>query len=193
MPRLIVLLLALSLGACTGSNGAIDMAGLRRASVASLESGTGGEQMEMARREAMLGIRRVVRDYHSGDSAIEPDDLTAYVTPENLAGSGDLDTLDLRRGALDGPSESFHALAPLGTARFQIAFRGHQSALVMVTSLEAPLELKLLDKATGKTRCVDTVRRGVALCRLRPQANTVYDVVVVNPNNRRIRFSLLNN
>lgn len=171
----------------------VDMAGLRRASVASLSSGDRQERLDLARREASLGIRRVVRPDRAGDLAIEPADLGSYVTPENLAGADDVDKLDLQRGALDGPSESFHAIAPLGKTSFSIRFRSKQTALVMVTSLEAPLQLKLVDPGLGKTVCTDKVVRGVALCRLRPGANTAYDVIVSNPSNRRVRFSLLNN
>lgn len=184
-------LLLLALGGCVAAEQGVDMVRLRRASVAALENGGDADRLAAAKREASLGISRIARPVLSGATAVQPDDLSGFVTPEGLVSSAQLDDLEIRRGSLAGPRESIHALPPGATARFSVGFRARQSALVLVTSMDAPLRLEV--KGTGSPTCIDTVRRGVAFCRMRPQKEANFDIFVTNPTAKRARFSLLNN
>ncbi|AWW73297.1 hypothetical protein CD351_02520 [Erythrobacter sp. KY5] len=179
----------------------VDIAELRRASIAALESESADRRLAAARREHALGIERVLRSEASGGVPITSQDVRGAVSPLNLAPRDNHDEFR-ERGSREGPRESLHALAAGGEARFQMPFRGGQSALVMISSPGHDLVLKVsaADEAReaagageAQTSCRDRAARGVALCRLIPQTDLVLNIVVRNHHAERVSYTLLTN
>lgn len=174
------------------SGGAVDMVHLRRASVSAFSGNDEASRVAAARREAAVPLQLVSRKPVAADEPLQVADLSQLVTAANLASPAAYADIDVFRGAKGGPSESYHALKAGGDVEFNIAFRGKQSALVLVTSATGDLELVVRNEA-GQHRCADKLTRGVAFCRLRPAQDVTLRVAIHNTGKQRAVFSLLTN
>lgn len=177
---------------CSTNNTNVKIDEVRRSSIAAMISGSADNRKNSSEIESLIGINHVVREPVIGNDDFHPSDVAEIITPKNILGAGIEGEVDTLRGSVSGPSESFHALPPRQNAVFHIAFRREQSALVMISSTAGKMTLRVTDPISG-SRCRDSIRRGVAICRMVTNKTTKLAIQVSNENEKRVVYSLLVN